>query len=200
MEILNIVAEEVNIEIKIKKSQFITHLKSVDNSQDAKDYISAISKIYKDATHNCWAYIIGDKGELIHCSDNGEPSGTAGKPMLGVLQKNRLTNVVVIVTRYFGGIKLGVRGLIDAYADAVQSAVSEAEIKPLIKYYETIAEVEYAYADKFKHTLAEIEAEIADARYYDNVRFVIRIAEEGKQKLTHLLLDLEAAAKIRIIR
>jgi len=83
----------------------------VDSLEKAKQFISRISKENKTANHNCWAYILGEKGELFHCSDAGEPSGTAGKPMLNALQSHCMTNIAAVVTRHFGGVKLGVRGL-----------------------------------------------------------------------------------------
>ncbi|MGT2667718.1 YigZ family protein [Streptococcus rifensis] len=107
----------------IKKSRFICHLKRVETEEDARDFIMQIRKEHYKANHNCSAFIIGEKSEIKRTSDDGEPSGTAGVPMLSVLENLELTNVVAVVTRYFGGTKLGAGGLIRAYASSVSQAV-----------------------------------------------------------------------------
>ncbi|MFA9493656.1 YigZ family protein [Streptococcus sp. E17BB] len=122
------------VEQDIKKSRFICHLKRVETEDDARDYIASIKKQHHKANHSCSAMIIGKKSEIKRSSDDGEPSGTAGVPMLTVLEKQELTNVVAVVTRYFGGIKLGAGGLIRAYAGSVAGAIAElgrVEVKRL---------------------------------------------------------------------
>src|SRR5687768_10618077 len=109
-----IIDRDFEAEVKIKNSVFICHLRPAQTVEEAKAFISEISGQYKDATHNCWAYITGKNGDIFHSSDAGEPAGTAGKPILNTLNKYRLTNISAVVTRYYGGVKLGVRGLIDA--------------------------------------------------------------------------------------
>ena len=99
------IGKDVIIEIKIKRSKFIVHLHYAESVKDAKEYISKISTEHKTATHNCWAYIVGEKGETFHNSDAGEPPGTAGKPILNTLKKHNTTNIVAVVTRYFVGVK-----------------------------------------------------------------------------------------------
>lgn len=115
------IVKDVRHEIVIEKSRFICTLKKVANEEEAQDFIKAVKKEYWDATHNCSAYIIDDKAQ--RSSDDGEPSGTAGIPMLEVLRKNKLTNTAAVVTRYFGGIKLGAGGLVRAYTNSVAEAV-----------------------------------------------------------------------------
>ncbi|MFA9413815.1 MULTISPECIES: YigZ family protein [unclassified Streptococcus] len=122
------------VEQDIKKSRFICHLKRVETEDDARDYIASIKKQHHKANHSCSAMIIGKKSEIKRSSDDGEPSGTAGVPMLTVLEKQELTNVVAVVTRYFGGIKLGAGGLIRAYAGSVAGTIAElgrVEVKRL---------------------------------------------------------------------
>ncbi len=115
--------------INIERSVFIATLSYVENERKAKEFISEISKKYKDATHNCPAYRVIENGNVLEfSSDDGEPSGTAGLPMLNTLKKNGLLNVAVVVTRYFGGVKLGVRGLIDTYSQAVQEVIDKAVV------------------------------------------------------------------------
>lgn len=115
------IVKDVRHEIVIEKSRFICTLKKVYNEAEAQEFIKAVKKEYWDATHNCSAYIIDDKAQ--RSSDDGEPSGTAGIPMLEVLRKNKLTNTAAVVTRYFGGIKLGAGGLVRAYTNSVAEAV-----------------------------------------------------------------------------
>ena len=113
------------VEDEIKKSRFICHIKRVTTEEEARDFITSIKKEHHKATHNCSAVIIGEKGEIKRTSDDGEPSGTAGVPMLSVLENHQLTNLCAVVTRYFGGIKLGAGGLIRAYAGSVALAIKE---------------------------------------------------------------------------
>jgi uncharacterized YigZ family protein len=122
------VARDYEHEIVIEKSKFICTLKKVASEEEAQDFIKMMKKKYWNATHNCSAYIIGTKGLAERSNDDGEPSGTAGLPMLEVLRKNELHNVVAVVTRYFGGIKLGAGGLVRAYTNSVVEALNEAGI------------------------------------------------------------------------
>lgn len=124
-------------EIIIEKSRFICHAEKVDSKEAAFEFIKAIKKQYWDATHNCSAFIIGENMDIQGSSDDGEPSGTAGIPMLEVLKKNNLHNIAVTVTRYFGGIKLGAGGLVRAYGKSVSQTIQEIGIveKVLIAEY-----------------------------------------------------------------
>lgn len=122
------IAKDYEHEIVIEKSKFICTLKKVDSEEEAQEFIKAMKKKYWNATHNCSAYIIGTKGLAERSNDDGEPSGTAGLPMLEVLRKNELHDVVAVVTRYFGGIKLGAGGLVRAYTNSVVEALNEAGI------------------------------------------------------------------------
>ena len=119
------IKEDGQVQEEIKKSRFICHAKRVYSEEEARDFITAIKKEHYKATHNCSAFIVGERSEIKRTSDDGEPSGTAGVPMLGVLENHNLTNLCVVVTRYFGGIKLGAGGLIRAYAGSVALAVKE---------------------------------------------------------------------------
>ena len=119
------IANEFRTEYVIEKSRFIATIAPVSNEAEAQAFIQRISKEFWNATHNCTAYAIGPRQEQQRSSDNGEPSGTAGKPMLEVLKKTEITNIAVVVTRYFGGIKLGAGGLIRAYSHSAAKAVQE---------------------------------------------------------------------------
>ena len=120
------IAKDTTHELIIDKSRFLCHLKKVATEADAQEFIKAMKKEYWDANHNCSAYIIGENMDSQRSSDDGEPSGTAGIPMLEVLKKRELHNLVAVVTRYFGGIKLGAGGLIRAYGRSVSEAIDQA--------------------------------------------------------------------------
>lgn len=138
------ISHDVENEIIIKKSKFICHLYRVNDIENINNKIDYINNKYKDATHNCYAYICGNLKKM---SDDKEPSGTAGMPMLNILEMNNLNNILVIVTRYFGGVKLGANGLVRAYADSVKEALNLVNIITLTKGY--LVEIEFSY-DKLK--------------------------------------------------
>ena len=155
-------------EINIKKSQFICCLFPTKNKKESKEIIQKLNMKYSDATHNCTAYIVGD-GEGF--DDDGEPGGTAGKPMINVLRKNELHNVTAIVTRYFGGIKLGAGGLVRAYCKSVMEAIGNAEIVEIEEY--DVFKITFEYSD-IKMVDAEVRnnsLEAIDKQYSDKVSY-----------------------------
>lgn len=161
-------------EIEIEKSRFIASLMRVNSNEEANDFLSQIKKKYWDATHNCLAIIIGKNGEIMRSSDDGEPSRTAGIPMLEVLKKNNITDTICIVTRYFGGIKLGAGGLIRAYTKAVSEALKKAnfiEIR-LLKTYDLL--MDYA---TYNTLLSTIKSFIIDSTFTNEVRITIAIED-----------------------
>jgi uncharacterized YigZ family protein len=119
-------AKEIDVELTVKRSRFIGSVRISLDPDDASEKIKGFPEIFPKANHHCWAYRIGTENILEHCSDAGEPAGTAGRPILGMLKRHSLQNTLLVVTRYFGGIKLGVRGLIEAYGEAAELAVTEA--------------------------------------------------------------------------
>ena len=125
---MNIILENGVGEIEEKKSRFIAHIYSVNSEEEAEQYIYKIKKKYWDARHNCYAYIIGDKGQVQRFSDDGEPQGTAGKPILDIISTSGLVNCLIIVTRYFGGVLLGTGGLIRAYQAASKEGLQNSDI------------------------------------------------------------------------
>ena len=162
------IKKPVQSEINIKKSQFICCLFPTKNKKESKEIIAKINQKYSDATHNCTAYIVGD-GEGF--DDNGEPGGTAGKPMINVLRKNELHNVTAVVTRYFGGIKLGAGGLVRAYSKSVMESVSKAEIVEVEEY--DVYEITFEYTD-IKTVDGEVRnnsLEAIDKQYSDKVQY-----------------------------
>lgn len=118
--------KETDVELTVKRSRFIGSVRIALDSEEASEKIKGFPEIFPKANHHCWAYRIGTENILEHCSDAGEPAGTAGRPILGMLKRHSLQNTLLVVTRYFGGIKLGVRGLIEAYGEAAELAVTEA--------------------------------------------------------------------------
>ena len=171
---------------KIKRSLFICHLSHAGSIAAAKDFISKISKENKTATHNCWAYIVGDAGQVYHSSDAGEPSGTAGQPMLNVLTAHNMTQVAAVVTRHYGGVKLGIRGLIQAYSDAVAAALDTAKKVRLVKAFQVRVQVPYAFNDAFVNQISRFDAKITDTDY-------------GEQIIHELLVKTDCAPDFEIL-
>ncbi len=118
--------KECDVEMTVKRSRFIGSVRTVLSADEAAELIKSFPTLYPKANHHCWAYRVGIDSPLEHCSDAGEPAGTAGRPILGTLKRHMLENTLIVVTRYFGGIKLGVRGLIEAYGESAELAVAEA--------------------------------------------------------------------------
>ncbi len=183
--------------IKIKRSVFICSLKYVESIESAKKFISMISKENKTANHNCWAYIVGEKAEVFHSSDAGEPSGTAGKPMLNTLQSHHMTNIAAVVTRHFGGVKLGVRGLIEAYGAAVKNTIDEKRLKKLIKTINILVKVSYEFNDILINQMKNYSNRILDTNYTDKVVHIFEIEFNEFNKLENLLSAYQAQGKLK---
>lgn len=196
MEYFYSIENNRRIEIKIKRSTFICTLKYVETISEAKSFISEISSEHKMATHNCWAYIVGDRGEIIHSSDNGEPAGTAGKPMLNALQGHDMTNIAAVVTRYYGGVKLGVRGLIDAYGEAVIAAIELSSLKQLIRVKKYIVNLPYSFNDTLLYHLNNFKAQVIDTRYSERVSHDIEVAANNCDEVETLLAEYQNSGKL----
>ena len=178
-------------QIDIKKSQFICRLYPVQTEKEAKEIIAKISEEFKDATHNCSAYYVSD-GEGY--DDDGEPGGTAGRPMLNVLKKNELQNSVAIVTRYFGGIKLGAGGLVRAYSKSVLETLAIAEIVEMEKYELFSFTFDYQHIKLVDSDLRAQKIDIIDKIYDANVTYIV--ATENKERLDNLKEKLAKEVKI----
>lgn len=172
---------DTNHELVIKKSRFICHLKKIASEEEAREFISSIGQAHRKANHNCFAYLIGDHDEIQRESDNGEPSGTAGVPILEALQKRGLHNVCAVVTRYFGGIKLGAGGLIRAYSNVTSTAIEEAGIVQRITQTILAIEVPYKLHDQLLYHLQQIPLEIADEVYGVNVTVTTQVYVDNDQ-------------------
>ena len=183
------IKEDGQVQEEIKKSRFICHAKRVYSEQEAHDFITAIKKEHYKATHNCSAFIIGERSEIKRTSDDGEPSGTAGVPMLGVLENHNLTNVCVVVTRYFGGIKLGAGGLIRAYAGSVALAVKEIGIIEIKEQAGISIQMSYAQYQEYNNFLKEHTLMELDTNFTDQVNTMIYVDKEEKENIKAALVE-----------
>ena len=182
------IKEDGMVQEEIKKSRFICHVKRVYSEEEARAFIAAIKKEHYKATHNCSAFVIGEKSDIKRTSDDGEPSGTAGVPMLGVLEKHNLTNLCVVVTRYFGGIKLGAGGLIRAYAGSVALAIKEIGLVEIKEQAGLRLQLSYSQYQDFANFLKVQNLEETDTIFTELVDTTIyidkNIKETTKRNLT----------------
>lgn len=179
-----ILEKELSAEIVEKKSRFIATIFYVNSVEEAEEKIKIIKKRYYDAKHNCFAYIVNDDKVFIKkSSDDGEPSGTAGAPMVEILEKQGLANLLIVVTRYFGGILLGTGGLVRAYSDSLKKALEKATIVELEQGFELDVELVYSNFEKFKYYCSKNNINIINCTYLDNVICKIELNEIEKEKL-----------------
>lgn len=162
---------------EIKNSTFITYLKYVESEQEAKYFIEKIKQQHPDANHNCSAYIIGQHQTIQKANDDGEPSGTAGVPMLEVLKKQNLHNICVVVTRYFGGIKLGGGGLIRAYSKSTSEVINDSTIVAMKPSKHVQLTLNYDQTQKFEHAIKDTDYLLQDTTYTENVTYDLAILE-----------------------
>ncbi len=166
----NTIKDNIFDEITEKKSKFIANVFYVESKEEAENIIKEQKKKYYDARHNCYAYRILDNGKIIErFNDDGEPSGTAGAPILTILSKQNIVNVLVIVTRYFGGILLGTGGLVKAYSKVTKNAFEKAKFTNLEEGFIYNIEIKYANLEKFKYFIQNNGIKIIKEEYFDNV-------------------------------
>ena len=177
-------------ELIIKKSRFIASIARTNSVEEANAFIQEISKKYRDANHNTFAYTIGLNDDQVKESDNGEPSGTAGVPELKALQLMKLKNVTVVVTRYFGGIKLGAGGLIRAYSNSVTNAVEKVGVIKRVVQQELIFSVPYNRFDEVDHYLKTNDVFIANTEYGVDVKIHIFLDDDDQEKTKNDLTNL----------
>ena len=187
-----------NHELTIKKSRFITTLIRTPTIEEAEKAIAAVSNKYRDATHNTFAYTIGLNDEHVKASDNGEPSGTAGVPELKALQLMKLKNVTAVVTRYFGGIKLGAGGLIRAYSNSVTKAVEAIGVVKRVQQQGVKFQVDYKKFEEIQHYLNQQKILIDNIDYGVSVTITIYI-DEGKLKELESDLTNILSGKVQFI-
>ncbi|KFN03989.1 YigZ family protein [Bacillus clarus] len=177
-------------EIVIQKSKFICYISRATTEEEAQEFIQKIKKQHWNATHNCSAYLIGEQDQIQKANDDGEPSGTAGVPMLEVLKKRGLKDTVVVVTRYFGGIKLGAGGLIRAYGKCTSEGVNHVGVveRKLMRVMQT--EIDYTLLGKVENELRNSEYAIKDIHYLENVTFDTYVEEDKKQLFINWMIEL----------
>ncbi len=170
-------------EIVEKKSRFIANVRPVQTEDEALAFIEEMKKKYWDARHNCSAYILGERQEQMRCSDDGEPSQTAGKPMMDVLAGAGLTNTAVVVTRYFGGTLLGTGGLVRAYSAAVQEGLKNSRI--ITKYWgtELLVGTDYNGIGKLQYLFGQRQIPLLDAEYTEKVQFTVLVPFSRVQEI-----------------
>lgn len=179
-----------NAEYEEKRSQFICVLSHVETAEEAVELINRIKKENYEARHNCWAYLLKDGSKRF--SDDGEPQGTAGLPMLDVLEKSGITDVVAVVTRYFGGILLGAGGLVRAYSKAVSMAVSEARLCRMLPCNIFTLRCTYSDLTGVKRLIEASKGEIGDIMYDDGVTLYISMPKEEVESFTDKLTEFSA--------
>ncbi len=176
-------------EIVEKKSRFIATVRRVETEEEAIAFIEEMKKKYWDARHNCSAFVIGTRGELTRCSDDGEPSGTAGRPMLEVLLGEGIRNIAVVVTRYFGGVLLGTGGLVRAYTQAVKEGLLNCSVGTMVHGYEVLLNTDYNGIGKVLYLLGQYGLEPTDSDYGVDVTLQLQIAETQAERLKKELIE-----------
>lgn len=177
-------------EIEEKKSRFIATVRPVETEEEASAFVAEMKKRYWDARHNCSAFVIGKNQELTRCSDDGEPSGTAGRPMLDVLLKEGIHNAAVVVTRYFGGTLLGTGGLVRAYQRSVQEGLANSVIIEKRQGQILVLETDYNGMGKIQYFLGNEQIATLDTDYAEAVQMTVMVPKEKKQQVQKGLIDV----------
>ena len=192
------IKEFVKVNQTINRSEFITSLYPASSIEEVQEILQNVRKTYYDATHNCYAYILGLEGDQKKASDDGEPSGTSGMPILGALEKNDLTNILCIVTRYFGGIKLGAGGLVRAYSSSAALAVNSATLLTLTKVLKIEITTSYQQVNVIMKALAG--EKLYDKKFLEEIYLYYEVKYEDYDKITKDLTEISKnQAKINIL-
>ena len=177
-------------ELIIQKSRFIGYVKRVESEEEASDFIQTIKKKHHDATHTCSVYIIGENNQIKKENDDGEHSGTAGVPILEVLKKKELKDTAVVVTRYFGGTKLGAGGLIRAYSSTTSQAIKTTGVVKRILMKETLIKANYTLLGKLENTLRNSEYLLEKIDYLEDVTFTVYVEEANQNAFKDWIIDI----------
>jgi len=186
-------AAESTGEIVEKKSRFIATMIPVTSEEEARDFIASMKKKYYDARHNCSAYTIGENHEITKSSDDGEPSGTAGRPMLDVLIHSDIHNLCVVVTRYFGGVLLGTGGLVRAYTDATKAALENASVKEELNGITLSIDTDYNGYGKINYYLESEKIPVVDSAFTDKVTITVFVKENEADTVMAKIIELTNA-------
>ncbi|MBN1560518.1 YigZ family protein [candidate division KSB1 bacterium] len=193
------IREPLSLELKEKGSRFICHVFPVKSREEAEATVAAIARKYHDATHNCFAYCVGEGARVTRFSDDGEPAGTAGKPILNAIVQHELTNIAVVVTRYFGGTKLGAGGLVRAYGGVTVDALSHAVIETI--YIQDTMKLTCSY-HQLKPVLSLVDkysGQIVESDYSDSVHLIIRLRKKFSEQFVRRTIDV-TAGQVKPIR
>lgn len=185
MEEFITIKKDEKAEITIKKSKFIAEVYYIENVKQAEEKIQEIEKREHSAKHHCYAYRVLEESLVQKMSDDGEPSGTAGSPMLSILQGRNLVNVLVVVTRYFGGILLGTGGLVKAYSDSTIEALNNAGIQKKQKGVEIFVEIDYTHLEQIKYYIKQIGGNIKKAEYEKTIKLMVEIPKDKLEEITN---------------
>ncbi|MGR6905110.1 YigZ family protein [Lysinibacillus sp. BSL11] len=177
-------------EIVISKSRFLTYIERAETEEDAISFIDGIKKLHPNATHNCSAYIIGEHDHIQKANDDGEPSGTAGVPMLEVLKKQGLKDTVVVVTRYFGGIKLGGGGLIRAYGKATTEGLIAAQIVERKLHHFMKVAIDYTWLGKVENEIRSSSYSLEEIRYLEGVEIIVSVLKEEEEQFRSWITEM----------
>lgn len=177
-------------EIILKKSRFIGHASPIETEEDALNFIEKIKTEFKDATHNVYAYVVGENDNIQKYNDDKEPSGTAGIPILDYIKKEKLKNVVIVVTRYYGGIKLGVGGLVRAYLKGAKIGITSGRIVEKKLFNKVDITFDYSLQGKIENELSKFQCEISKKTYSDKVLFEIYVEKESLENLMELISNI----------
>ncbi len=185
-------AKEINVELTVKRSRFIGSVRIALDPDEASEKLKGFAEIFPKANHHCWAYRIGTENIQEHCSDAGEPAGTAGRPILGMLKRHSLQNTLLVVTRYFGGIKLGVRGLIEAYGEAAELAVTEAGTVEMELNLQLDLSCSYEYSKTLSSSLKKwgFGEDRVSALYGENVEMRLYVPCSSKPEIAPSLEEM----------
>ena len=185
-------------ELEVERSRFITTVQPVTSTAEAQTFIASVKTEFTDANHNCWAYLVGPPGstDQVGLSDDGEPHGAAGKPMLIALQYSGLGDTAVVVSRYFGGIKLGKGGMVKAYTAAVKTAIEKLPRSERVACLEFLATFDYSLVTPLERRLSEYEAELINTEYGERVSFHLRVPEEHLARFRKMFDDQSAGQGI----
>jgi uncharacterized YigZ family protein len=177
-------------EIVIEKSRFITQISRAETEEEAQEFIQAIKKKHWNATHNCSAYLIGENDQIQKANDDGEPSGTAGVPILEVLKKRNLKDTVVVVTRYFGGIKLGAGGLIRAYGKSTSEGLNAVGVVERWLVQNMHVKIDYTWLGKLEKELRASVYPVKEIHYFDTVEIEVYVDKDKVQAFTEWMVEL----------
>ena len=192
------IQQEGQAELIIEKSRFIGYVKPVETREEADAFIKEIKARHRDATHNVPAFVIGEKFQQQWASDDGEPQGTSGVPMLQMMVKEGITNVVVVVTRYFGGIKLGTGGLVRAYTNTAKAALEDAGIHQVKDQTVIVASMDYTHLGKLQNAEKDGYFVVADTAFTDVITVTLHCEPEDSDRVKGFLSELTGGKYILV--